>query len=72
MNNISDLDAVRACRMIDQYIASNPDITPDAAQEVRGAISAGYEKVRGKVGLSEYVGRVLEQIAVNKAKCDDQ
>lgn len=70
MDNISDFDAVRASRMIDGYISARPHITPDAAQRIRDAISAGYEDVRGKVGLAEYVGAVLDQIAVNEAQGD--
>jgi hypothetical protein len=72
MNNVSDLDAVRASRLIDGYIAARPHIDPEAAQRIRDVISLGYEDVRGKVGLAEYVGAVLGQIAVNEAKSDDQ
>lgn len=70
MNTVADFDTAQANKLIDKYISARPHITPDAAQRIRDVISAGYEDVRGKVGLAEYVGAVLDQIAVNEAQGD--
>jgi hypothetical protein len=71
MNNVSDLDAVRASRLIDQYLSARPYIDPEAAQRIRDVISAGYERERDNMGLAEYVGAVLGQIAVNEVKSSE-